>query len=76
METKQMYSKIEEIDVFSDWLSHKLECREMTVTKLAKLSGVHPNTIHNYLSGRCEPTMFNATCILSALGYSLGALQK
>ena len=76
METKRMYSKIEEIEVFSDWLSRKLEYREMTVTRLAKLSGVHPNTIHNYLAGRCEPTLFNAQCILNALGYKLGALDK
>ena len=76
METKQMYSNVEKLDKFSDWLSSQLAERNMTVTKLGKISGVHPNTIHNYLSERCEPTFFNAQCLVNALGYDLGVICK
>jgi hypothetical protein len=76
METKQMCSNFEKLDNFSYWLGHQLDMRRMTVVKLSKISGVHANTIHNYLAGRCEPTFFNAKCLVEALGYDLGVTRK
>lgn len=76
METKQMYSKIEVISSFAIWLGKELDTRHLNVAKLSKMSGVHKNTIYNYLYGRCEPTMFNAICLVNALGYDLGVISK
>lgn len=75
METKQMYSKVEKIDKFSDWLRNQIMTRNFTITRLAKLSGVHPNTISNYLNERCEPTFYNVVLLVKALGYELGAIK-
>lgn len=72
METKQMFSKLED---FTPWLEAQLEEKNLTVTKLAQISGVHTNTIHNYLYRRCEPTLYNARCIIEALGYDLGVIK-
>lgn len=76
METKQMYSNVTKIDRFSDWLREQLDTKNMPTARIAKLSGVHPNTIRNYLAGRCEPTLFNVMCIVNALGYDLGVIKK
>ena len=75
METRQMYSNIQELGKFSEWLRRQMQFRNMKITRLAKLSGVHPNTIRNYLAERCEPTLFNAQCIVNALGYELGVIK-
>jgi transcriptional regulator with XRE-family HTH domain len=71
-----MYSKVEKLVNFSEWLKEEMQYREITATKLAKMSGVHPNTIHNYLSNKCEPTLFIAQCIVNALGHDLGVLYR
>lgn len=76
METKPMYSNITKIDKFSDWLREEMKMQELKVTKLAKISGVHPNTIRNYLAERCEPTLFNAECLVVALGYDLVVVPR
>ena len=76
METKQMFSNVQRLGRFSWWLKQQLEARELSVNKLSQISGVHPNTIRNYLAGRCEPTLYNVECIVIALGYELGVLQK
>jgi hypothetical protein len=76
METKQMYSKVEKIDKFSDWLRNQIVTRNFTITRLSKLSGVHPNTIRNYLGERCEPTFYNVTLLVKALGYEVGAVKE
>lgn len=76
METKQMCSNAEILGKFSFWLGTQLDRRNMPVTRLAKLSGVHPNTIRNYLAERCEPTLYNVHCIVEALGYDLGVIKK
>lgn len=73
METKQMYSNI---DDFAKWLSYQIKEQHITITKLSKISGVHPNTIRNYLAERCEPTFYNARCLVKALGYELEAVKK
>lgn len=73
METRPMYSNV---DNFAWWLKRQLEDRNITTVRLSKLSGVHPNTIRNYLSGRCEPTFYNVRCIVNALGYRLEAVKK
>lgn len=73
METIQMYSNI---DDFGNWLSHELREQKITVSKLAKISGVHPNTIRNYLAHRCEPTLYNTTLIIEALGYCLRVVKR
>jgi DNA-binding phage protein len=71
-----MYSNVETIGKFSDWLRGQLDAKNMSTARIAKLSGVHPNTIRNYLAERCEPTLFNVICIVSALGYDLGVIRK
>jgi lambda repressor-like predicted transcriptional regulator len=73
METKQMCSKLGN---FSEWLREELDTRSMSVARLSQLSGVHPNTIRNYLSKRCEPTLYNVLCLVNALGYDLGVISK
>lgn len=76
METRPMCSDIEKIGKFSDWLKSQLESRNMSISRLAKISGVHPNTIRNYLSLRCEPTLYNVICLTHALGYDLGVIRR
>lgn len=61
---------------FSDWLRSVLRQNCMSVAKLSKISGVHPNTIHNYLAERCEPSLFNVQCIITALGYELAVKPR
>ena len=73
METKPMYFNLTH---FEDFVRLQLKSRKMSVSKLAKISGVHPNTIHNYLAGRCEPSFYNVLCIVSSLGYDVGAIKK
>jgi hypothetical protein len=73
METKPMYFNLTN---FAGWLRKELEERHMTVSKLSKLSSVHPNTIRNYLAHRCEPSYYNVLLIVWALGYELGAIPK
>jgi transcriptional regulator with XRE-family HTH domain len=75
METKQMYSNVQKLGKFTWWLKLEMEKRNLTVTKLAQMSGVHPNTIRNYLAERCEPTLYNVDCIVIALGYELGVIS-
>ena len=76
METKQMYFDAQKLGKFSWWLKLQLEERKLPVAKLGQMSGVHPNTIRNYLSGRCEPTLYNVDCIVTALGYELGVIKR
>lgn len=76
METKPMYSNVTKIDKFSDWLREEIKMRHLTVTRLAKISGVHPNTIRNYLAERCEPTLFNVECLINAFGYDLAVVPR
>lgn len=76
METRQMYSKAEKLVKFSEWLRKEMKRQEMSSARLARLSGVHPNTIRNYLAERCEPTLFNVQCIVLAFGHDLGVLYK
>lgn len=76
MGIKPMYSNITNFGKFSDWLKKELKMQDLTPTKLAKISGVHPNTIHNYLAERCEPTWFNAECLINALGYDLAVIPR
>lgn len=73
METKQMYSDINE---FEPWLRQEIAKQKLTVTKLSKISGVHPNTIRNYLAHRCEPTFYNVCQLVNALGYTVGAIKQ
>jgi transcriptional regulator with XRE-family HTH domain len=73
METRPMYSNL---DNFSKWLSEQIDNQRLTITKLSKLSGVHQNTIRNYLARRCEPTLYNVRALVNALGYELGAIPK
>ena len=73
METKQMCSNVAD---FSAWLRKQLDEQKMTVARVAKISGVHPNTIRNYLSYRCEPTFYNVLCIAKALGYDIEAIKR
>ena len=77
METRLMCSnEVEIIFDFPSWLREQLNTRKMSISRLAKISGVHPNTIQNYLSNKCEPTLFNARCVMNALGYDLGAIPR
>lgn len=64
------------LDDFEKWLRAKLDEQGMTVTKLSKLSGVHPNTIRNYLAHRCEPTFYNVLLLVKALGYEVEAIKR
>ena len=73
METKPMYSNLIN---FAEWLSIEIEKQHLTVTKLSKSSGVHPNTIRNYLAHRCEPTYYNVLLLVNALGYYLEAVKR
>lgn len=73
METIQMFSNP---GIFEKWLRNEIKAQGLSVSKLGKLSGVHPNTIRNYLAHRCEPTLYNAWLLVQALGYSLGAVPK
>ena len=76
METKQMYFEAEKVERFSIWLAEQIKSQELNVTKLSRLSGVHSNTIRNYLAERCEPTLYNINCLLKALGYTFGAIPR
>lgn len=76
METARMSFNTESVFNFSEWLREELHYREMTVVKLSKLSGIHANSIHNYLDHRCEPSLFSAHCIFNALGYDLGVMPR
>ena len=76
METKQMCSKAQRIHNFSEWLNSELDNSHLTVAKLARISGVHQNTIRNYLAERCEPTLFNVQCVVNALGYDVGVIPR
>lgn len=73
METKPMYSNLNN---FSKWVRSQLKVNNMTVSHLAKISGVHPNTIRNYLACRCEPTFYNVVLITNALGYDIKAVRR
>lgn len=73
METKQMYSNLTD---FAEWLRQTMSEQGINVTKLSKISGVHPNTIRNYLAHRCEPTHYNVLLLVDALGYALEAVKK
>ena len=73
METKPMYFRLNN---FSQWLVNTMREQDIKVDRLAKRSGVHPNTIRNYIHNKCEPTLFNATCIVNALGYDMVAMKK
>ena len=73
METKRMYSNL---NIFDTWLRDEMRRQEISVTKLAKISGVHPNTIRNYLANRCDPTRCNILCIVNALGYDAAVVSK
>lgn len=75
METRQMYSNVEVINSFSEWLRNQLTSRKITVTRLSRISGVHSNTIRNYLAGRCEPSYYNVVLLVEALGYELGVIK-
>ena len=72
METKQMYSDLIDFDL---WLIRRLEERNMKISTLAKLSGVHPNTIRNYVHNKCAPTLYNVLCIAQVLGYTVEAIK-
>ena len=76
MAQKPMCSKAQAIYKFSEWLRYELDSRPLTVARLAQISGVHPNTIRNYLAERCEPTLFNVQCIVNALGYDVGVVPR
>jgi len=76
METKQMCSNVQKIYNFSEWLKSELDSNHLTVARLAKRSGVHQNTVRNYLAGRCEPTLFSAQCVANALGYDVVVIPR
>ena len=76
METKQMCFNVQRIYNFSEWLKSELDSKHLTVAKLAHISGVHQNTIRNYLAGRCEPTLFNVQCVVNALGYDVVVIPR
>lgn len=73
METRPMYFNLIN---FAEWLSAEIEKQHISVSKLSKISCVHPNTVHNYLSHRCEPTFYNVVRIVNALGYDVGAIPR
>lgn len=73
METKQMFSSV---DMFEQWLEQEMKRQGIKVPKLSKRSGVHPNTIYNYLARRCDPTWYNACLLVNALGYNLEVVPK
>ena len=64
METRQMYSNLLN---FEEWLRAEMKAQEIKAQKLGQMSGVHPNTIRNYLAGRCEPTMYNVLLLPEAI---------
>ena len=76
METKQMCSNVQKIYNFSEWLRSELDRQHLTATKLSQISGVHKNTIRNYLVDRCEPTLFNIQCVVNALGYDVVVIPR
>ena len=76
MEQKPMCSNVQTIYKFSEWLRYELDSRQLSTAKLAQISGVHPNTIRNYLAERCEPTLFNVQCVVNALGYDVGVIPR
>ena len=73
METRQMCSNL---NVFDTWLRQEMKRQDIKVAKLAKMSGVHPNTIRNYLANRCDPTLCNILCIVNALGYDVAVVER
>lgn len=73
METKPMFFNLNN---FNAWLRNEMLDRNLSVKHLAKVSGVHPNTIRNYLTSRCEPSYYNVLLLIDALGYELVAVPK
>ena len=73
METKQMCFNL---NIFDTWLRQEIERQGITVAKLSKKSGVHPNTVRNYLANRCDPSLCNILCIANALGYEVMVVKK
>lgn len=53
---------------FSDWLQMELKRQHISPSKLAEMSGVSIQSISHYLHGSRSPSLYNATCILSAFG--------
>ena len=68
METRLTCSNL---DDFTAWMISQMDAQGITVSQLSELSGVHPNTIRNYLRHTCGPTLYNVSCIAKALGYRL-----
>ena len=73
METRPMFFNL---DNFNDWLRKSMLDRNISVKHLSKTSGVHPNTIRNYLACRCEPSYYNVVLLVNALGYEMVAVPK
>ena len=46
--------------------------KNMSITKLSKVSGVHVHTISNAEKGHSSPTLLTAYTLADALGVSLG----
>jgi transcriptional regulator with XRE-family HTH domain len=53
---------------FDAWLSAELDQLDMTLARLARLSGLHRSTISRLLHGERRPTVETATRIAVALG--------
>lgn len=73
METTQMCFNL---NIFDTWLRQEIRRQNIKVSELSKRSGVHPNTIRNYLTNRCDPTLCNILCLVNALGYDAVVVKK
>ena len=54
-----------------------IKCRELrgwSRNKLAKVAGISEGSIRNYESNSNDPSLFNISCIATALGVSLDYL--
>lgn len=64
------------LNSFIDALKDERTKQGLRQKDLAELSGVSVNTIHNYETGVCSASCYNAEALINALGYEIVIIKK